>query len=438
MKKTVLCITLCIVLLMPAVVTAAAFPLPLPVQQESGELTEGDQEASDQEITETSADPAGVADPGDSNENQEQNYEDLLARKFSLDGESFQLPCPVKDFMAAGWQPNEDNAAGMFESITENVGSFWLYKGDSVLGTDIRPVRENQLAYVEGEVFSIKNALPKKLAPAPYTFPGNIALGASREDILNAYGDPHIIEYNNEGEAVLYHYVASLVDFGSNSANFSFNPKTDYTVNTIYLRQEAPNWPEEIIDGLDVEYPSDIEPYVAAKSPDSLEPLALQINDQTLTFPFPVAELLKEGWLIESCYESAPDLEPRTARDVCLRKGRSLLRVQVANISKQESVSFEACYVIGIELGQNSISLDNYTINDQCQLKIGGNLSLGMSLEDLADWISQDQVEIVMVSEFENSDHSITSNYKIEIGEIFVSIEVEGRQKTVCRISLLY
>ena len=448
MRRFVLCIALCIVMLIPVVVTAAAFPLPLPVQQESSEASgEADPEATNQEESEpataesvtieSSSDPASAADSGESSKSQDENYEDLVTGKFCLEGEWFQLPCPVKDIMAMGWQPRDDEADGTFFSMG-SIETFSLYKGDSKIKTDIRPIRENELAFVEGEIFRIDNFIFRDYALPPIVYPGNISItqGSTREDVIAAYGEPHTIDFNEKGEAYLYNYITPSHSRGSDAANFAFDPSTGFTVGSINLQQEAPIWPEEKIDGLNVIYASDVEPYEPAESPDSLEPLALQLNGQTLTFPFPVAELLKAGWQIADYYDAESDWSPYTEKEVIFRKGRSRLRTEVRNLSERETVSFEACYVISIELGQRPSFMNRYAINDQCELEIAGGLTLGMTRDDLADWLAQDQVEIK--SEYDYPDHTIPSQkYKVKVGEMYVHIEVEGLQGTVCRIVLV-
>ena len=321
-------------MLIPVFVVAEAFPLPLPVYQESAETSAAErqkrrlrrrqQPVTTAEVAEPAAEETKAATEAEQSsgtnsveapetEIQEQNYADLLAGKFSLDGEPFQLPFPVKEMMDAGWQLEDEYADEVFDAEAGTLRAGVLFSnGESKFFANVRPISIDKLAYAEGEICLVSSFDPDQaiVHSSPLTFPGNISIGSSPDDILEAYGEPHsMIDLWGYGrEKLLYEYGVSRGGARKHSNYGEFRFHDDPALREMTLQVTAPTWPEDQIDGRDVVYPGDVRAY-NPESTDAKRSLSLTIDDDPMVFCFPTAVLFRNGWQVAASENPSVDWE---------------------------------------------------------------------------------------------------------------------------------
>ena len=266
-------------------------PASAPVQDET-EIDEIEVEEEIEEVEEETSKPSGTVNT------PSELSDDMYSFQVSIDGTVYQFPMWASDFAALGWE-FDGTEDGTLASYEYTVAESWVKDGVEVY-TCLANLTMNSLAYEDAMVAGIEfDKWNMEDCDWEIILPKGIKYGVStRDDIIAAYGEP---SYEYDGEM----YYNMSYEYDSYQEIDFYVYKESGVLEEIEIRNMI-----ELEGGdnsVDPTVPDEVKNYQApTELGDDLYAYNIEIEGNLYALPFPVSELLANGFKIK---ESGTNME---------------------------------------------------------------------------------------------------------------------------------
>ena len=324
---------------------------------------------------------------------------------FTLCGSPYTLPVTMEALMADGWETEQAEDALSPDSYT--VDEMFTREGMSFHGSVIN-LSINELK--EAECFLGQVTVTREDAQTGVTLVarGGVTLGSTRDEVLEAWGDPDSIEQDGD------HCTLSYGGEGYDKAEFTFDGDAVtavslrcFTVPAGYLDDAR------VVDTLP---PEDQYEYQAPLGlGDALQPGLVSLQGVAYQLPVPFAVLAGAGWRCDQEDAVVPSRD--TLWDAALSGGRGRgLTAALTNASPVATVASN-CLVTGLTAVDDSLTLP-------------GGLSVGTSAEDVETALSG------LPYDAEESDGMLVYRVDFGMGQD-IALSVDTGTGEVCRVDVV-
>lgn len=153
--------------------------------------------------------------------------DDLSSGEIELMGTVYTLPCPMSEFLDAGWKLNGDGDINDSEIDGNDYDGFFFFKRSASFYPFICNLESDSLPIKDCYWGGILHDPSDEESGATIRLPGGICLGSTMDDVMDAYGDP---SYESDlGDEITWYYedgdVSLSVDFDEDELVNSINYK---------------------------------------------------------------------------------------------------------------------------------------------------------------------------------------------------------------------
>ena len=223
--------------------------------------------------------------------------EDIMDFEIAIDGEVYKFPMWFKDFEEKGWEFKDDRTIEL-SSYDYEVCMEWERNGVRA-ETDIYNLSLNN-ATLENSLVTelVINYYDLQDLKVSVEFPCDIIVGKStKEDIINAYGEPDDIIDRLDEEQLCYDGPEY-----DQTHNFLVNKDTGIFTNFIL---ENVSEVEGLNNEVSAEVPEDVANYIPpTELSDSLNDVTFKLDEVVYELPCPTAYFLENGFTIAEDYEN--------------------------------------------------------------------------------------------------------------------------------------
>ncbi|WP_026661981.1 hypothetical protein [Butyrivibrio proteoclasticus] len=320
--------------------------------------------------------------PSDDSEYDKKDIDLSYFSSFSINGNTYELPGKVQDYINSDWVFNNDNdmdtVLGYGESTTvylhvpgtvsDNTISF----GVTNFSLDAMPIKDCYITSVEFyEVDGSRKGNEISICD------GKIVLcQTSEEEVLETLGDPYHAFDMSQSVAYTYRYES---DYDMYSEMTIHIDKQNDRVQIISVRNRITPEDFEQVEVTDY-VPEYLSGYEAPGTlGDDMLSGNIQIQDVVYNLPAPISVFIENGW---EPYNSE-DVGALIEKVVTLKKGGDSLTVTVQNNS-EKAVHLENTMVTGVSLSCSS----RYNLD----AKMPGGLTLTMSDKEIASCLEKNGI----------------------------------------------
>lgn len=298
-----------------------------------------------------------------------------------IDGEIYEFPMYMQEVIERGWEfKYEEDAEQLIKSYAYD--NIYMTRGEEELCFDAINFDINALPVQECIAGGCRASYGSISIFSSLEFPGAININSSKEDIMEVYGNPtDMSEYDN---FVTLKYKKDVYEFYE--ITFKDNMFHDFEIRN-YIK------PEGFTEGeISEEIPEQVLDYEIPKELDTdVDGTTISIDDAIYRVPFPVRELLANGWELEE--EGA--IKGDSFGYCELTKDNTTLEIQIKNYS-ENATRYENCLIeeIGVTDWYNAMG-EIKTENAQ----MAGGIYLGMEEKELVDILENAGIEYTVDDE---------------------------------------
>ena len=381
-------------------------------QNEVEEDIEEDIEEDVEEVVEEEEEEEETSKPSGTVNTPSELSDDLYSFQVSVEGTVYQFPMWASDFAALGWT-FDGTADGTLASYEYTVAESWV-KDDVEVYTTLANMTMNTLAYEDAAVAGIEfSKWNLENCDWEIILPKGIQYGVStRDDIIAAYGEP---SYEYDGD--MYYNMSYEYDTYQEIDLYVY--KDTGVLQEIEIRNMI-----ELEGGdnsVDPTVPEAVKNYTApTELGDDLYVYNIEIEGNLYALPFPVSELLDNGFTIKES-ESNMEIGAGSYGWVELVYNNQSYSCIVNNFADYATI-VENCFVTSFESDEYYAKFD---------VTIPGDIKRGDTEKELLDVIKDFNYEVET-----SGDYTYYSIYKpgdeygsafdIRVKEgVIIGIEVE-------------
>ena len=364
------------------------------------------------EATDQPTDPSEAADAP----REASALDEAFAYRFTLNQKDYELPFAISELLNDGWSfVDEDDANRTLTYIGETSYELHMKNEATRIKVRVKSFTEETIAYKDAQVVSVyaSHAFADDEKTADLTFPGGIKIDDPADRLLDVYGQPN----HRASDRFIYGYEG-------NSFVLMDLDRDNNTVHSLSMLRQSFVLPPETIDGVDDLLPADVPDYVEVSAlDDKLANGVISIDERVLHLPFPLSELLKDGWQV--IYTDSKDgmLEPQSNDHLFIRKGQAGLDLWVRNISNTEPTALENAYVYQLK------STESESVMHQNRLTVAQNVTLGSDRRDVILLLIDLKPDVSVSGQSETYSINCAGTifrFQLEDSKV-VSIEIEKR-----------
>lgn len=280
---------------------------------------------------------------GDSNQKLD---DDLYSFELLINGEKFKLPCDYKELADKGWTIKNDTDSVL--EPNQYSMSTDMVNGEFTLSARFLNTGVNEASYKECRLGGIIISDTDVKHGTQIELPKGINMKSSKDDIINAYGEP--TRSNESGDLTFLYY-----ELGNyQKIQFTINQKLNEVT-----KLQMDNMTAEKNDSADNQNSTSNTENIsksATELGDDLFNKNIEVDGVVYTLPASIKEFEQNGWKVQDEAGSKVNAKDTNVR-VSLRKNNSVIKVSAKNNTANQT-EVENCDVTKIQVrDENKISL---------------------------------------------------------------------------------
>lgn len=348
---------------------------------------------------------AGASTESSQETAQETEAASLYDFQITINGELYQFPMSYEEFTSRGWEydgdasmeisPNQYTSAEVFKN-----GDLTIYATIFNLGVNVVPVSEADIAGITLDSFYLEDT------DLTASLPGGITMDSTIDDVIAAYGEPSS-RYDGDTLTSLDYTYASYQD-----VSFSFDSESGAMTGLELRNLVASEEDGDAASEINEDAPEVVAQYQApTELGTDLRACTLELEGTLYQLPAPVRVFLENGWTIVP-EESDEYAAARSSAWVTLMKDNQSFRTLTTNYGDWATI-LENCFV-------TNVTADVYS--SQFDLRLPGDITIGMSAEDLLSALDGYEYETEESSSFR---YYTVLNYNSTYEGISISVNTE-------------